>query len=112
MSRFTASCAVGGVESVIIESSETPDCPLLQEGVIVILSRRASGFLLAVGAWHWLIWPVFLRNVWRDERSFASGPTSFLLVHLALTVASLAIGTALGLLGWRGLGKSKVDRAS
>jgi hypothetical protein len=69
----------------------------------LVLSRRASGFLLAVAVWSWVIWPTFLRNIARDDRSFHGGsPTSFFLVHLVLVVVSLAIGTALGVLGWRG----------
>jgi len=70
----------------------------------VVMSRRVSGFLLAVGVWTWLIWPTFLKNVWKDDRSFGPGhkATSFLVVHLLLTVVSLAIGTAVGVVGWRG----------
>jgi intracellular septation protein A len=69
----------------------------------VMLSRRASLFLLAVAVWNWVIWPTFLRNIWADDRSFDGGPTAFLLVHLVLVVVSLLIGGALGALGWRGL---------
>ena len=67
----------------------------------MILSRRASWFLLAVGGWTWAIWPNFLRNIWKDDRSWDRGPTPFFLVHLVLVVTSLAIGTAVGALGWR-----------
>lgn len=67
-----------------------------------MMSRRVSAFLVGVGVWTWLIWPNFLKNIWRDDRSFDHGPTSFLLVHLVLTVVSLAIGTGVGVLGWRG----------
>jgi hypothetical protein len=66
------------------------------------MTRRVSTFLLAVGVWTWLIWPNFLKNIWKDERSFDDGPTSFLLVHLVLVVTSLVIGTAIGAIGWRG----------
>ena len=69
----------------------------------MLLSRRAAAFLLGLGVWTWLIWPNFLRNIWRDERSWSDGPTSFFLVHLVLVVVSLALGTAAGVLGWRGL---------
>ncbi|GAB7192347.1 hypothetical protein NUM3379_30560 [Kineococcus sp. NUM-3379] len=69
----------------------------------MVLTRRTSGFLIAVGLWTWFIWPNFLRNIWRDERSFADGaPQAFLLVHLVLVVVSLAVGTAIGVLGVRG----------
>jgi hypothetical protein len=67
----------------------------------VVLSRRWSAFLLAVGVWSWIIWPTFLRNIWKDDRSFDNGPTAFLLVHVALTIVSLIIGTLVGVLGWR-----------
>lgn len=72
------------------------------------LSKRVSGFLIGFGIWSWIIWPTFLRNIWKDPRSFHSGPTGFLLVHLGLTVVSLALGSAvgvLGILGWRAAGK-------
>ena len=71
------------------------------------LSRRAAGFLLGAGGWSWLIWPNFLRNIWRDERSWDGGPTRFLLIHLVLVVVSLVLGTATGLLGWRGLARAR-----
>jgi hypothetical protein len=67
----------------------------------VVLSRRWSAFLFAVGVWSWIIWPTFLRNIWKDDRSFDDGPTAFLLVHVALTAVSLIIGTLVGVLGWR-----------
>ncbi|ABD10059.1 hypothetical protein CcI156_06165 [Frankia sp. CcI156] len=66
------------------------------------LSKRASWFLIAVGVWTWAIWPNFLRNVWKDDRSWDDGPTGFFTVHLVLTVASLAIGSVVGWLGIRG----------
>ncbi|MCK9926214.1 hypothetical protein MXD62_03360 [Frankia sp. Mgl5] len=44
----------------------------------------------------------FLRNIWKDDRSWDDGPTSFFTVHLVLTVASLAIGSVVGWLGIRG----------
>lgn len=71
----------------------------------VLLSRRVAAFLLATGAFQWVIWPTFLRNIWKDPRSFDSGsPTAFLLVHVVLTVVSLALGSgvlALGVRAWR-----------
>jgi hypothetical protein len=69
----------------------------------VLLSRKWSAFLVAVGLWTWLIWPRFGLAIWNDDRSFRGGtPTSFLWVHAVLIVASLAIGTTAGLLGVRG----------
>jgi cytochrome b len=68
------------------------------------MSRRVSAFLLAVFVWTWLIWPTFLKNIWKDDRSFGPGhkPTSFLVVHALLVGVSLLIGTAIGAIGWRG----------
>jgi hypothetical protein len=69
----------------------------------VVLSRKWSAFLIAVGVWTWFIWPRFALAIWNDDRSFSGGsPTSFLVVHALLIVASLAIGTAAGVLGVRG----------
>lgn len=68
----------------------------------MLMTRRVSGFLLAVGVWTWLIWPNFLKNIWKDDRSFDDGATSFFLIHLVLVVTSLLIGTAVGVIGWRG----------
>ncbi len=68
------------------------------------LTRRVSGFLIGFGLWSWVIWPTFLKNIWQDERSWQDGPTGFFLIHLVLTLVSLALGTAigwLGILGWR-----------
>lgn len=68
----------------------------------VVISRRWSAFLVAVGVWTWLIWPRFGAAIWADDRAFVGGrPTAFLWVHAALIVASLAIGTTVGLLGVR-----------
>jgi hypothetical protein len=70
----------------------------------VRLSPAISWFLLAFGVWSWVIWPVFLRNIAADPRSFHTGsPTAFFLVHLVLTIVSLAFGTAIGVIGIRGL---------
>ncbi|MEV4704165.1 SCO4848 family membrane protein [Actinoplanes sp. NPDC049316] len=69
----------------------------------MVLSRRWSAFLIAVGVWTWFIWPRFGLAIWNDDRSFAGGrPTSFLVVHAVLIAASLAIGTTVGVLGVRG----------
>jgi hypothetical protein len=68
----------------------------------VLLSRRVSAFLIAFGVWSWWIWPTFLRNIWKDERSWDHGATGFFVVHLILVVVSIALGTAIGVLGIRG----------
>ena len=65
-------------------------------------------FLAGVGVWTWVIWPRFALAIWKDDRAWSGGaagagaPTSFLWVHAALIAASLAIGTAVGVLGVRG----------
>jgi hypothetical protein len=65
----------------------------------VVISKRVSWFFVAFGVWSWIIWPTFLKNIWADDRSWNHGMTSFFAVHLALTVVSLALGTAIGVLG-------------
>ncbi|WP_018635452.1 SCO4848 family membrane protein [Parafrankia elaeagni] len=75
------------------------------------LSKRASWFLIAVGVWTWAIWPNFLRNIWKDDRSWENGPTSFFTVHLVLTVTSLAVGSVVGWLGIRGVRAGRADAA-
>jgi hypothetical protein len=67
------------------------------------MSKRVSWFLVAFGVWSWWIWPTFLKNVWKDDRSWQHGPTGFFLVHLVLTVVSLVLGTIIAVLGIRGL---------
>jgi hypothetical protein len=67
----------------------------------VRLGRVASWFLTAFGVWSLVIWPTFLKNIWKDARSWHDGPTGFFLVHLALTAVSLAAGLAIGAIGWR-----------
>lgn len=50
-----------------------------------------------------MIWPRFTVAIWNDPRSWSgAAPTSFFWVHMAQFVVSLAIGTAVGLLGLRG----------
>lgn|GEM_PF-607641 len=78
----------------------------------VVLSRRWSAFLLGFGVWSWVIWPTFLRNISHDPRaSHAGHPTGFFVVHALLTAASLTFGTAIGLLGLRGLRSSRAGAA-
>ncbi|GID94415.1 SCO4848 family membrane protein [Amorphoplanes digitatis] len=79
----------------------------------MVLSRRWSAFLVAVGVWTWLIWPRFGLAIWKDDRSFDDGgPTSFLWVHALLIGASLVIGTTVGVLGvkaWRQAAPGRSD---
>ena len=69
----------------------------------MLLTRRLAGLLLVAGGFQWLVWPGFLRVVLRDGRAFAAGggPSAFLLVHLAIIVPALLLGTALLVLGTR-----------
>ena len=77
----------------------------------MVITRRWAAFLVLVGVWTWVIWPRFGLAIWNDERSFSGGtPTSFLWVHAVLIIASLAIGTTVGVLGvraWRAGSKSE-----
>ncbi len=68
----------------------------------MVLSKRVSAFLVLFGIWSWIIWPTFLKNIWADPRSWHDGMTGFFGVHLALTVLSLGLGSAVGWLGVRG----------
>ncbi|HEY0871025.1 MAG TPA: hypothetical protein VGD55_11550 [Acidothermaceae bacterium] len=67
----------------------------------MVISKRVAWFLIAFGVWSWVIWPVFLKNIWKDSRSWNHGMTAFFAVHLVLTVVSLVLGTAIGVLGIR-----------
>lgn len=79
----------------------------------MVLSRRWAVFLTGVGIWTWIIWPRFAVAIWKDSRAWSSGhvgegdPTGFLWVHAALIAASLAIGSAVGVLGIRGYRRSR-----
>ncbi len=76
----------------------------------VVISRRIAWFLVAFGVWSWIIWPTFLKNIWKDSRSWNHGMTGFFAVHLALTVVSLVLGTAIGILGIRALRALRAPR--
>jgi hypothetical protein len=69
----------------------------------VRLGRVAAWFLTLFGVWSLIIWPTFLKNIWKDDRSWHHGPTGFFLVHLALTAVSLTAGLVIGWIGWRSL---------
>jgi hypothetical protein len=78
----------------------------------VVISKRVAWFLIAFGVWSWVIWPVFIKNIWKDSRSWHHGMTGFFAVHLVLTVVSLALGTAIGILGIRAVRSQRVTVAS
>jgi hypothetical protein len=78
----------------------------------VVISKRVAWFLIAFGAWSWVIWPVFLKNIWKDSRSWHHGMTAFFAVHLVLSVVSLVLGTTTGILGVRAARNQSVAMAS
>ncbi|MER7337734.1 hypothetical protein ABT403_07750 [Streptomyces sp. NPDC000075] len=70
------------------------------------LSRTASWFLAAFGAWSWVIWSTFVKNLFNDASGLAfddGRPTAYFWVHLLLAVTSFLLGTAVGVLGLRSL---------
>ncbi|MEU6312956.1 hypothetical protein [Streptomyces sp. NPDC047014] len=71
------------------------------------LSRTASWFLLAFGVWSWFIWVSFVRNLWKNGSGLAfdeaGDPTAYFWVHLTLAVSSFLLGTAVGVIGLRGV---------
>jgi hypothetical protein len=75
----------------------------------VAISPRIAWFFIVFGVWSWVIWPVFLKNIWNDSRSWDNGMTGFFVVHLVLTVVSLAFGTAIGVLGIRAALRGRRD---
>lgn len=71
------------------------------------LTRRASGLLVAVAVWNWIIWLDFARRLVDTDES-----TSFVVVHVALIAVSLFLGTAVGVIGVRGWRSSRQARVS
>ena len=70
------------------------------------LSRPVSWFLLAFGVWSWVIWVTFVKNLIKDGSGLAfddGHPTAYFWVHLTLAVVSFVLGTAIGVIGLRGL---------
>ena len=70
------------------------------------LSRPVSWFLLAFGAWSWVIWVTFVKNLFQDASGLAfedGNPTAYLWVHLILAITSFILGTAVGVIGYRGV---------
>jgi hypothetical protein len=66
-------------------------------------------FLLAFGVWSWVIWLTFIHNIANDPRSFTGNrPHAFFIVHLVLTVVSIALGTIVGVLGLKSLRAGRV----
>ncbi|WP_415952503.1 SCO4848 family membrane protein [Streptomyces sp. KLOTTS4A1] len=71
------------------------------------LSRSVSWFLLAFGVWSWIIWITFVKNLVKDGSGLAfddaGDPTGYFWVHLLLAVVSFLLGTAVGIIGFRGV---------
>ncbi|MEE1939415.1 hypothetical protein V1L54_08300 [Streptomyces sp. TRM 70361] len=71
------------------------------------LSRPVSWFLLAFGVWSWFLWPNFIRNLWKDTSGLAfdgaGDPTAYFCIHLLMALTSLVLGTAVGVVGLRGV---------
>lgn len=71
------------------------------------LSRPVSWFLLVFGAWSWVIWVTFVKNLWKDGSGLAfddaGDPTAYFWVHLLLAITSFLLGTAVGVIGFRGV---------
>ncbi|CDR09103.1 integral membrane protein [Streptomyces iranensis] len=80
------------------------------------LSRPVSWFLLAFGVWSWVIWFTFVKNLWKDASGLAfddSGdPTAYFWVHLLLAITSFLLGTAIGVIGLRGVRALRRNDAS
>ncbi|MFJ5118469.1 SCO4848 family membrane protein [Kitasatospora sp. NPDC088548] len=73
------------------------------------LTRPVSWFLAVFGVWSWVIWSTFAKNLWKDSggQAFVNGdhsqPTAFFWVHLLLAITSFILGTAVGVVGLRGI---------
>jgi hypothetical protein len=71
------------------------------------LTRPISWFLLLFGVWSLIVWTTFVKNLFEDAGGLAfddaGSPTGYFWVHLLLAVTSLALGTAIGVVGLRGL---------
>ncbi|GHF86854.1 membrane protein [Amycolatopsis bartoniae] len=71
-------------------------------------------FLLAFGAWSWIIWITFVKNLWGSDNSWApdGSPTAFFVVHLVLAIVSFVLGTIIGVIGWRGLKAKRKEKTT
>ncbi|MFF9477805.1 SCO4848 family membrane protein [Streptomyces sp. NPDC014733] len=71
------------------------------------LSRSVSWFLLAFGVWSWVVWVTFAKNLVKDASGLAfdgaGNPTGYFWVHLVLAITSFLLGTAIGVIGFRGV---------
>jgi hypothetical protein len=85
--------------------------PANGDNEVMKLSRPVSWFLLAFGVWSWFIWITFVKNLWKDGSGLAfddaGDPTAYFWVHLLLAVTSFLLGTAVGVIGFRGVRASR-----
>jgi len=61
--------------------------------------ERNSAFLLAFGAWSWVMWGTSIKNPCEDVSwlAFDNGsPTAYPWVHLALAITPFTLGSAVG----------------
>jgi hypothetical protein len=65
----------------------------------MLLSRRASGFLIGVALFQYLAWAIFAKNLAATEGR-ASG---YYIAHTVLIVINVVLATGLAYLGWRGM---------
>lgn len=59
---------------------------------------RRGLLLLAFAAWNWWLWGT---RTWNLVTGDEERTTAFVAIHLALYAVSLAIATAVGVMGWR-----------
>ncbi|GGY32784.1 hypothetical protein GCM10010326_28470 [Streptomyces xanthochromogenes] len=80
------------------------------------LSRPLSWFLLAFGAWSWVIWTTFVKNLWKDGSGLAfdaaGNPTAYFWVHLLLAITSFLLGTGVGVIGFLSLRRLRRERTA
>ncbi|QFR02935.1 hypothetical protein F9278_31405 [Streptomyces phaeolivaceus] len=62
------------------------------------------------------VWITFIKNLWKDGSGLAfddaGDPTAYFWVHLTLAVVSFALGTAIGVIGLRGVRALRRDRVT
>ena len=59
---------------------------------------RRGVLLLAFAAWNWWLWGT---RAWNLLTGDEGRTTAFIAIHLALYATSIAIATAVGVIGWR-----------
>ncbi|MCN9244233.1 hypothetical protein NGF19_26200 [Streptomyces sp. RY43-2] len=77
------------------------------------LNRPVSWFLTLFGAWSWVIWTTFVKNLSHDASGLAfenGSPTAYFWVHLTLAIVSFLLGTAIGVIGLRSLRALRRER--